>query len=138
LNGKVAALEQANAQLQREVSDLQVKLSQAQGNASAQELQQLRERVAQLDIQREKDKQAILEQLSKELAAMARSRAASSASSSSSGGSDVGYEHKVEAGQTLSDIARAYKTTVSAIKKANNLTSDNIRVGQVLFIPKPR
>jgi len=49
----------------------------------------------------------------------------------------AGYEHKVEAGQTLSLIAREYKTTVAAIMKANNLSSaDRLNVGQVLFIPE--
>jgi len=48
----------------------------------------------------------------------------------------AGYEHKVEKGQTLSEIAKGYNTTVSAIMKANNLTSKSIiRVGQTLFIP---
>ncbi len=46
-----------------------------------------------------------------------------------------GYEHKVEPGQTLSAIAKAYGVSVKKIKDANNLTSDAIRVGQVLFIP---
>ena len=46
-----------------------------------------------------------------------------------------GYEHKVESGQTLSAIAKAYGVSVKKIKDANNLTSDAIRVGQVLFIP---
>lgn len=47
-----------------------------------------------------------------------------------------GYNHTVENGQTLSLIAREYKTSVSAIVKANNLGSaDVLKIGQVLFIP---
>jgi LysM repeat protein len=47
-----------------------------------------------------------------------------------------GYEHKVERGQTLSEIAKGYGTTVDAIMKANKLPNASaIRVGQVLFIP---
>jgi LysM repeat protein len=46
------------------------------------------------------------------------------------------YEYTVEAGATLGAIARAYKVSVSAIKRANKLTSDNIRIGQKLYIPK--
>jgi LysM repeat protein len=42
----------------------------------------------------------------------------------------------VQSGHTLSAIAQAYSTNVSAIKKANNLKSDNIYVGQKLFIPE--
>lgn len=46
-----------------------------------------------------------------------------------------GYEHKVESGQTLSAIAKAYGVPVQKIKDANQLKNDVIRVGQVLFIP---
>ncbi|MCD8511431.1 MAG: LysM peptidoglycan-binding domain-containing protein [Bacillus sp. (in: Bacteria)] len=42
--------------------------------------------------------------------------------------------HTVVAGDTLSGIAARYGTTVTAIRTANNLTSDLIRVGQTLTI----
>jgi LysM repeat protein len=49
-----------------------------------------------------------------------------------------GWEHVVEAGQTLSAIAVAYGTTTQSILKANNLqNADSIRVGQKLFVPAP-
>lgn len=48
-----------------------------------------------------------------------------------------GYNHIVEAGQTLSEIARGYGVTVAAIKQANGLKNDNLRIGQKLFIPDP-
>lgn len=51
--------------------------------------------------------------------------------------STSGYNHVVEAGQTLSEIARGYGVTVAAIKAANGLKSDNLRIGQKLFIPDP-
>jgi len=44
--------------------------------------------------------------------------------------------HVVQAGETLSEIARMYGSTVEAIVQANNLDSANaIREGQVLLIP---
>jgi len=43
--------------------------------------------------------------------------------------------YTVKAGDTLWKIANAKGTTIAAIKKANNLTSDMIYVGQVLKIP---
>lgn len=44
--------------------------------------------------------------------------------------------HVVQAGETLSDIANTYGTTVEAIVQANNLPDANaIREGQVLVIP---
>ena len=41
----------------------------------------------------------------------------------------------VVSGDTLSSIAAKLKKTVAAIKSANNLTSDSIRIGQKLLIP---
>ena len=42
--------------------------------------------------------------------------------------------HKVRKGETLSQIARRYRTTTAQIKRANNLRSNTIRVGQRLVI----
>lgn len=58
-------------------------------------------------------------------------------SKSKSGGSTATKTtHKVKNGETLSLIARKYGTTVSKIKKANGLSSDKIRAGQTIKIPK--
>ncbi|MBU8902282.1 MAG: LysM peptidoglycan-binding domain-containing protein [Victivallales bacterium] len=46
------------------------------------------------------------------------------------------YKHKVCPGETLSAIARAYKVSVTDIKKTNRLKNNIIRVGQILHIPK--
>ena len=43
--------------------------------------------------------------------------------------------YKVVAGDTLGGIAVRFKTTVAILKTLNKLTSDTIRVGQVLVIP---
>ncbi len=45
------------------------------------------------------------------------------------------FYYTVAAGDTLSSIATRFKRTVTAIKTANNLTSDLIKVGQKLLIP---
>lgn len=44
--------------------------------------------------------------------------------------------HKVRSGENLTKIARRYGVTVDAIKRANNIRGDEIRVGQRLTIPK--
>ena len=43
--------------------------------------------------------------------------------------------HTVQPKQTLWAISQKYGTTVASLKKANGLTSDNIRIGQSLRIP---
>ena len=134
LTAKVDGLEQSNAKLQRDLADVQTRLGQLQsgagGSASATELQQLRSQVQQIQVQQEKDKQAILDQVAKELAGLASRRNATPASNS--GSSDVGYEYTVKQGDTLAAIAKTYGTTVAAIKKSNNLSSDTVRIGQKL------
>ena len=43
--------------------------------------------------------------------------------------------HKVRRGETLSLLAKRYHTSMKAIKRANRLRSNKIRIGQVLKIP---
>lgn len=45
-------------------------------------------------------------------------------------------EYVVKSGDMLSSIAYRYTTSVRAIKEANNLTSDRLRIGQKLMLPK--
>ena len=47
-----------------------------------------------------------------------------------------GYEHVVQQGQTLSDIALAYRVKVADIQKANpGIEPTKLKIGQTLFIP---
>ena len=46
-----------------------------------------------------------------------------------------GSSHTVTSGDTLFSLSRRYGTTVPAIKSANGLNSDLIRIGQTLTIP---
>jgi len=43
--------------------------------------------------------------------------------------------HVISRGDTLSEIAERYNVSMSAIRMANRLSSDNVRVGQTLKIP---
>ena len=47
-----------------------------------------------------------------------------------------GSKHVIRRGETLSIIAGYYQVSIGDIRRANALTSDVIRVGQVLVIPK--
>ncbi len=44
-------------------------------------------------------------------------------------------KHVIARGDTISEIAERYNVSVSSIRQANKLSSDNIRVGQTLNIP---
>jgi LCP family protein required for cell wall assembly len=46
-------------------------------------------------------------------------------------------QHVVQEGDTLFSLAQRYRVTVEDIQRANNLTADNIYVGQQLIIPTP-
>ena len=59
-----------------------------------------------------------------------------SAPTSRGGRASSGSVHVVRAGDTLSEIAEQYGTTVAALKRRNNLSSSNIRIGQKLVIAK--
>lgn len=43
--------------------------------------------------------------------------------------------YKVKSGDTLSTIADKYNTTAKVIKEANQIASNQIRVGSYLFVP---
>lgn len=48
---------------------------------------------------------------------------------------DKGKTYKVKSGDNLTKIAKAHGTTVKALRAANNLSTDQIKVGQALKIP---
>jgi membrane-bound lytic murein transglycosylase D len=64
-----------------------------------------------------------------------KATAAKRGSKASDGEQSATY-HKVKKGETLSSIARAYNTTVAALKKNNASLSAGLRTGEVLLIHK--
>ena len=135
LRADVDALQANEQQIHQDVKQLQAQLAEARQSgpsASVNDLQALEARVKALDAAREADKKAILEQLAKELAAMSGSRGAAATQSS---GAAAGNEYIVQKGDTLTSIAKNRGVTVAELRKANNLTSDSLKVGQKLVIP---
>lgn len=61
--------------------------------------------------------------------------AAPAADASTAAATDAGNTYTVVAGDTLGAIARRQGTTVAALRTANNLSGDNLRVGQKLVVP---
>jgi LysM repeat protein len=134
----VDALQASQQQIQQDIKQIQGQLEELRHDgpsASANDLQALEKRVRELDAAREADKKAIIDQLAKELASM---------SGGSHGGGTVPpaatspnpNEHIVQKGETLTSIAKASGVTIADLRKANNLTSDVLKVGQKLVVPQ--
>lgn len=71
-------------------------------------------------------------------AAPAATQPISQANVATSGNVDVLTEYKVGNSETLFAIGRRFDLSVEDIKKFNNLSSDNVREGQILKIPERR
>lgn len=49
----------------------------------------------------------------------------------------IGYQrHKVSRGESLSVLAQRYNVSIKTLKSANNLSSNNVKIGQTLKIPR--
>lgn len=130
MQGAVETMEMENSQLRQEIQSLRNQVSALNGQIS-----QLNSKMNALDARQKKEMSNLIKEVESLLKKSVASRPRSSGSSSSSS-RGAGHEHVVESGHTLSAIAQAYGTTVKAIKSANNLKSDQIYVGQKLFIPE--
>ncbi len=134
-------LETLEMEYQRLMQDMHG-MSASTGEAGAQQrgaqarLDALEQRLAALDAARERDRQAIVDQLSWRIAEVMRAGSRPAVPSGNAGGGE-GYEHTVQPGETLSAIAGAYKVSVKSIIDSNNLKDpDHLRQGQKLFIPR--
>lgn len=47
-----------------------------------------------------------------------------------------GGEYRVKSGDTLSEVAQRHNVSMAALKQANNMSGDTVRVGQLLKIPR--
>lgn len=143
LSAEVEALQFSQKKLQQQVDDLQdqvLNLRKAGGNgASAADLDAIQAKIKAVDAAREKDKQVILDTLAKELAAISGGKPTSKPAGKPPVKTNVvpggDSEHVVQQHETLTSIARQYNVTVADLRKANNLSSDALKVGQKLTIP---
>ena len=137
LRADVDALQFSQQQVQQDIKQIQGQMDEvrhAGPSASANDVQALEARVKALDAARETDKKVIIDQLAKELAAMSGSH--SGKTSTQPAPATNGTEHIVAAGETLTSIAKSTGTSIADLRKANSLTSDTLKVGQKLVIPK--
>ncbi len=137
LRADVDAIQANQQQIQQDLKQIQAQLAevhQSGPSASVNDLQALEARVKALDAARETDKKVILDQLAKELASLSGSHGGGGAANPSAGPAN-GNEYVVQKGDTLTSIAKNNGVTVADLRKANNLTSDSLKVGQKLVIP---
>jgi LysM repeat protein len=144
LRAEVSALQTANVDLQKrlsevikELQEIRVQSSKPSGDyASAEDAKRLADAIKEVDRKREADRDLILGELKK----LSKSAAAPAVPES---GSMVerGIEYVIEPGNTISGVVQAcrdkgMKVTVDDILKANpGLKPNNLQVGQKIFIP---
>ena len=136
VKNQIAGVEQSQARLVERMDRLEALTRE---NAKMRDdLAAMRRELDQAKSERETMRKEIVDDLTTRINAyMAKALAPGTAPGR--GGAAVqqnGYMHTVVAGQKLADIAKAYKTTPAAIRKANNLKDDNLKAGQKLFIPE--
>ncbi|MBN2163712.1 MAG: LysM peptidoglycan-binding domain-containing protein [Pontiellaceae bacterium] len=125
LQGQLNSIEMENGRLAQEVQQLREELRK-----SGSSLSQLNSKLQSVEQKHTQDIQEVIRRVESLINQAVATRPTTTS------GRGPGREHVVQKGHTLSVIAQAYGTTVDKIKKANNLTSDTIRVGQTLFIPE--
>ncbi len=138
LRADVDAIQANQQQIQQDLKQIQAQLAevhQSGPSASVNDLQALEARVKALDAARETDKKVILDQLAKELASLSGSHGGGGGAANPSAGPANGNEYAVQKGDTLTSIAKNKGVTIADLRKANNLTSDSLKVGQKLVIP---
>ncbi len=138
LAGRIEAVE---LELQR----LENQVESARSGQDAQtraRLDELDGRIKGVEIARENDKREIIDKLTAKITEIVSKSSGSSSSgakrqNTKRSSSDVGYEHEVKPGESLSAIAAAYGVTLKVIMDNNGITDPNkLRVGQKLFIPQ--
>lgn len=129
LEEQVKGLQAANQLVMQDMES--VKATARSGTGAQGRIETLEKQLQTLRNSREQERGAIVDELSRKMSSLS----ASSGSARSTTGTEYGYEHIVRSGDTLSEIAKAYGVSSSAIMKANRLKSSQVRVGQKLFIP---
>jgi len=154
LQSQLADLLEAHNALKIQLSKLrsEVRLLRAEtstkdpSTATRGDLEGLAKSIREIDRKRLQDKDLIL----KEMKTLLRSTPARTKPTTVTSQSQKGFDHPVEAGETISAIIEAYNTqlkskgvkkriTLKTVLEANpKLNPRTMRIGQVLFIPDPR
>ena len=142
LNGRLEQAQMENARIARELEQVRssVNASGADRAAAQARINDLERQIQALDAAREKDRKAIIDQLSAKIseilsanrAPTSRPRTAPRTTAAGAGQT----VHEVQPGETLSAIAARYKVRADAIIQANDLQDpDHLVAGKTLVIP---
>ena len=144
LSRQVQTVQDENARLEMQLSELERKFVsvERENKELAEAVLQLKRQAAAESAARDEQIRKLSDQIVK-LASLPPpappappvSSSSRKAQSAESGSFSEYEEYVVVQGATLSAISSAYKVSIADIKKANNLKSDVLRVGQKLRIP---
>ncbi|WFB35602.1 LysM peptidoglycan-binding domain-containing protein [Kiritimatiellota bacterium B12222] len=122
-------LQESQLQVQQLRAELAKTPTQGQIQALENRLNHLEQTIQQMEVQRAKDREEIIEILSQRISKVLSQQQAVQAQAS-------GRTHVVASGETLSTIAAAYRVSSQRVIQANNISNpNNLRVGQKLVIP---
>lgn len=155
LNADLRALQEQVGQLQLEVEQLRRDNAQMRDAVDAarrapadaattaqlnQAVGQVRAEVAEVRTQVQRQNDALVRQVQGALDNLARqvNARAAQVSANTPAPDTEGIVYTVQAGDTLSTIARRFGVTVAQIQAANRMSGTTIRVGDNLFIPQGR
>lgn len=150
LSEQIEALNHSQAQLEQRLARIEAAQTQNRSGAGNDDIEAVRRDIQSLRSQQDNMRRDITTDLTARIEKIAGRQPAAPAytpppaaaasvkppAAASQPAARSGYEHKVERGQTLTEIARGYNVSVQSIMKANKITNPSaIRVGQTLFIP---
>ena len=139
LHVSLQGTQEENARLRQQIEELRTELeaSRQTSNSYAGDITRLDELVQKMNSARTKDRQAVLDEVSRELSRISQ-KTASASPPPQKPAAEVGYEHTVKKGESLYAIAKAYGVPASEIARANGLKPKSaLKTGRVLFVPKP-
>ncbi len=135
MQNRLDAVQEEQEQLLREVNRLRETVQRDQREEQTRFRNEMEQRFAEFERQRETERNHIIEQVTQRIAAHLE-QAAARTPAAGAGRTEHGRYHEVRAGETLSEIAAAYNVRANVIVQANDLENpDRLRIGQRLFIP---
>jgi LysM repeat protein len=137
LSLQVRTVQDDNAKMAQVVNELQRQMQTLNQNNQtlSQEIANLKKLMAAEASARQEQLRAVVDKVKGAISSAAAAERASAEKAAASRPSEM-IEYTVQPGATLSLIASTFKVSVEEIRKANNLKSDVIMVGQKLMIPK--